>query len=241
MMRLPKVFGALEDQLTNLLAHFKFDFKSFLDTIKESIARATVQKLILGPIAGSLSKLGGVFGKIGAAISGPPDGSKDKPFFVNVVNGIAPGVPGVPGAAPATGTGETADPTGGIIGKIQGVFGKIFSSIGSFFSKFGSIIGSIFKSIIGAIGGAFGGGHADGGPVIPSKFYLVGERGPELFAPNSAGTIIPNHQLGGSQHTSNNIVNNFYLSPVRSDPFGYSQSQLANAVFTGNMRAMSRA
>jgi hypothetical protein len=236
-----KVFGALEDQLTNLLAHFKFDFKSFLDTIKESIARATVQKLILGPIAGSLSKLGGVFGKIGAAISGPPDGSKDKPFFVNVVNGIAPGVPGVPGAAPATGTGETADPTGGIIGKIQGVFGKIFSSIGSFFSKFGSIIGSIFKSIIGAIGGAFGGGHADGGPVIPSKFYLVGERGPELFAPNSAGTIIPNHQLGGSQHTSNNIVNNFYLSPVRSDPFGYSQSQLANAVFTGNMRAMSRA
>jgi hypothetical protein len=56
---------------------------------------------------------------------------------------------------------------------------------------------------------------------------------------NSAGTIIPNHQLGGGNRTAN-ITNNFYLSPVRSDPFGYSQSQLANAVFTGNMRAMSR-
>jgi hypothetical protein len=75
---------------------------------------------------------------------------------------------------------------------------------------------------------------------VPGKFYLVGERGPELIAPRGAGTVIPNHALGGS-HTANNIVNNFYLSPVRSDPFGYSQSQLANAVFTGNMRAMSRA
>jgi hypothetical protein len=26
---------------------------------------------------------------------------------------------------------------------------------------------------------------------------LVGERGPELFVPKAAGTIIPNHQLGG--------------------------------------------
>jgi hypothetical protein len=70
MMHSQRYSAHLEDQLTNLLAHFKFDFKSFLDTIKESIARATVQKLILGPIAGSLSKLGGVFGKIGASYRG---------------------------------------------------------------------------------------------------------------------------------------------------------------------------
>ena len=38
-------------------------------------------------------------------------------------------------------------------------------------------------------------GFADGGnpPVgVPS---IVGERGPELFVPNRAGTIVPNHQL----------------------------------------------
>jgi len=43
-----------------------------------------------------------------------------------------------------------------------------------------------------------GGAYADGGnpPVgVPS---LVGERGPELFVPSRAGTIIPNHQLGAA-------------------------------------------
>lgn len=53
-----------------------------------------------------------------------------------------------------------------------------------------------------------GGSFADGGnpPVgVPS---LVGERGPELFVPSRAGTIIPNHQLsaalgGGSGTTIN--------------------------------------
>ena len=28
--------------------------------------------------------------------------------------------------------------------------------------------------------------------------YLVGEQGPELVVPRSAGTVIPNHALGGS-------------------------------------------
>ena len=34
-------------------------------------------------------------------------------------------------------------------------------------------------------------GRADGGPVIGSKPYVVGERGPELFVPAESGTIIP--------------------------------------------------
>jgi hypothetical protein len=38
----------------------------------------------------------------------------------------------------------------------------------------------------------FGGGHAAGGPVMPNMAYLVGERGPELFVPQSSGSIIPN-------------------------------------------------
>lgn len=31
--------------------------------------------------------------------------------------------------------------------------------------------------------------RADGGPVVPGSTYLVGERGPELFTPASAGSI----------------------------------------------------
>lgn len=49
--------------------------------------------------------------------------------------------------------------------------------------------------IFSAIAGLFGGGRAVGGGVSSSQFYLVGENGPELFAPGKAGTIVPNHVL----------------------------------------------
>lgn len=42
---------------------------------------------------------------------------------------------------------------------------------------------------------SFGGAREKGGPVSGNKTYLVGERGPELFVPNVAGTIVPNDQL----------------------------------------------
>lgn len=35
----------------------------------------------------------------------------------------------------------------------------------------------------------FFGQRADGGPVVPGGAYLVGERGPELFTPTSAGVV----------------------------------------------------
>lgn len=39
--------------------------------------------------------------------------------------------------------------------------------------------------------------QALGGPVMGGTTYLVGEQGPELFTPSSAGNITPNHALGG--------------------------------------------
>jgi hypothetical protein len=256
-----KIFGALEDQLTNLLAHFKFDFKSLLDTIKESIARAVVQKFILGPIAAALGLakndgsteaqaiwvrmaknlpstgkdgssgglFGGLFGSIfgGAGGTGTPDGTELNPFHVLVDN-----------QGDGSGSGGDGESSGGLSGLN---FSKIFSGIGSFFAKIGSAIMSAFKAIGSGIAHLFGGGFADGGFLGAGQWGIAGENGPEpIFGGRTGVSIIPNHALGGS-HTSNNITNNFYLSPVRSDPFGYSQSQLANAVFTGNMRAMSRA
>lgn len=38
--------------------------------------------------------------------------------------------------------------------------------------------------------------RASGGPVTGKASYIVGEQGPELFVPNTSGTIIPNNQLG---------------------------------------------
>ncbi|MGX7951413.1 tail tape measure protein [Tsuneonella sp. HG249] len=50
--------------------------------------------------------------------------------------------------------------------------------------------GGIGGFLQGALGAAFGlPGRATGGPVSPGRGYLVGERGPELFVPTSAGRI----------------------------------------------------
>lgn len=46
-------------------------------------------------------------------------------------------------------------------------------------------------------GGKNPSGKAAGGPVWGGRTYLVGERGPELFTPPSAGTIIPNGGMTG--------------------------------------------
>lgn len=54
-------------------------------------------------------------------------------------------------------------------------------------SKMGEWIGNT------RLGKRITGKRADGGPVNNSGVYLVGERGPELFAPGVSGSIIPNH------------------------------------------------
>lgn len=52
-------------------------------------------------------------------------------------------------------------------------------------------------------------GFANGGRPPVGRASIVGERGPELFVPDTAGTIIPNHQLGGGggAMASNIVVN----------------------------------
>ncbi|MEF2550004.1 tape measure protein [Aurantimonas sp. A2-1-M11] len=65
---------------------------------------------------------------------------------------------------------------------------SLFSSGGG--GGFGGGIGGIISSI-------FGGFRASGGPVSSGKAYVVGERGPELMVPSSAGTVIPNGAMGG--------------------------------------------
>ena len=67
------------------------------------------------------------------------------------------------------------------------------------FGNFGG--GSVTGGLLGMLGFANGGKPPVGRP------SMVGEKGPELFVPNSAGTIIPNHQLGGMGGSTNIVVN----------------------------------
>lgn len=50
----------------------------------------------------------------------------------------------------------------------------------------------------GLLTGMMGGSFANGGKPPLGKVSLVGEAGPELFVPSSSGTIVPNHEIGGS-------------------------------------------
>ena len=120
--------------------------------------------------------------------------------------------------------------------KINGAFKQIGEDIGTGITDalVGAIegtrtLGEAAKSIINdlassllrlgvqmALTGLFGGtkiggflGFANGGRPPVGKPSIVGERGPEIFVPRSAGTIIPNNQIGG---VGGGIVNNINVN-----------------------------
>ena len=84
-----------------------------------------------------------------------------------------------------------------------GLFGSIFGGLGSIFGGRSTnaapfITDNVFNtgfdtSLIGAGAKNF----ANGGRPPVGRASIVGERGPELFVPDRAGTIIPNHAMGG--------------------------------------------
>jgi tape measure domain-containing protein len=79
---------------------------------------------------------------------------------------------------------------------------KAFSGFQDNFKKSGG------KGIGGFLGGILGGLFANGGRPPVGKASIVGERGPELFVPKVAGTIIPNTKLGGGENVSNVVTVN---------------------------------
>lgn len=94
-------------------------------------------------------------------------------------------------------------------GLVQGIQAAIDGT-----KSLGEIAGNVFRKISNAlldfgvsmalanlpIPGAkkFFGNYANGGRPPKGRPSIVGERGPELFVPDSAGTIIPNHEMGGT-------------------------------------------
>lgn len=78
-------------------------------------------------------------------------------------------------------------------------------------------------------------GYADGGDPPVGKPSIVGERGPELFVPRSAGTIIPNHALGGMGGTTN--VTNNYINAIDTKSFEERLYGSSNAIWAANQYA----
>ena len=99
----------------------------------------------------------------------------------------------------------------GIGDNIGGFLGGVFGGGKKRSTSSSSLVGNTASSFLGgAIPSFVGGGisslfgFAIGGRPPVGRASLVGEKGPELFVPRSAGTIIPNNKIGGG--TTNNYV-----------------------------------
>lgn len=100
-----------------------------------------------------------------------------------------------------------------------------------------SIWAKIFEGIV--LGGTFGGWRASGGAVDGSQFYLVGENGPELFAPGMSGSVLPNSVMRHIGRAEGPISQTFVFNGPVSNPEQVRRSaaqagaQLARAAAAG--------
>lgn len=98
---------------------------------------------------------------------------------------------------------------------LEQVAGSILDSIKS--QLIDTLVSGLFTAITGGsggllsglLGGIFGGGRQHGGLVQPGRAFVVGEAGPELFVPQSAGRVVPDvakaaaaGAAGGGERTS---------------------------------------
>lgn len=94
-------------------------------------------------------------------------------------------------------------------GQLGGLLSGAFSGGTTLYQGFGADAAS---RTVGGLGDLFGSllGFADGGSPPVGKPSIVGERGPEIFVPKTAGTVYPNGTTPGGGVT---VVNNWNISP----------------------------
>lgn len=96
----------------------------------------------------------------------------------------------------------------------------------------GGLLGSLFGGrnrsgggFLSGLSGSFGGFFAKGGTARPGKAHIVGDGGePELFIPNSVGSITPFSQIQSSG--GGNIVVNMHIQTPDVASFNQSRNQI---------------
>ena len=180
--KLSQVLGGsingLEDQFAHLAVTGKANFKSLAQGIEEQILKGGMQK-------GMSVMLSGLHlpGMAGSKRDGNTPNSS---IYVSLVNESGAIVGGIGSAVPQA---------GGVMKSISGsgLLSGLPSGLKGVMGSIGTALGSILKNL-------FGGGLAAGGAVTPDQLYMVGEQGPELFAPGIGGSIVPNGSFGGTHN-----------------------------------------
>ena len=177
------------------------------------------------------------------AITDATDEADDlKEKFMEIGQGIEDGI--VSGLTDAVmGTKTLAEAATGVLNNlkrklIEVAMQRAVSGIGNFF-------GNALSGIFGGGKNLFKGGpsafkftdklnptigFANGGRPPVGKASLVGERGPELFVPRTAGTIIPNNAIGGGNTTNNMITVNVDASGTSVQGNGSEADQLGQLI-----------
>jgi len=95
----------------------------------------------------------------------------------------------------------------GLISGFSAVAGSIMGVVNAIRSLISIVANNpLVRGVSNLVANAFGGFRAEGGSVTGGTPYVVGERGAELFVPNSSGTIVPNSAM--SRGTTINLVVN---------------------------------
>jgi phage-related protein len=206
---LDKVFPAFEEYVAPAVQKLVDLFSNESGGLGNSLSN--IFNLIKGIVLPIFEGLVSAFNKIKSAITKNND--ELEPFF-NLIKGIAEFA--VKYLAPAISEvlGAAFKVLGGIISGIVTVFAKLVSGINATVNAVKALASALANSVVGkavsgiasGIGSVFGGGRAQGGSVTGGTPYLVGERGAELFVPQSSGSIVPNSSLGGGT-TINLTVN----------------------------------
>lgn len=104
--------------------------------------------------------------------------------------------------------GFIKDRVAGILEVINSLISWVQTQIDKLIGFFNKLW-DIKKSVQGSVEGFLwiDWARATGWPVDSGKTYLVGEKWPELFVPNSWGSIIPNNKMGGWSTTQNTTIN----------------------------------
>jgi len=172
------------------------------------------------------------------------DGLKEK--FMEIGQGIEDGI--VSGLTDAVmGTKTLAEAATGVLNNlkrklIEVAMQRAVSGIGNFFGNaLSGIFGgggksNVFLGSANAFSGAGSSfnmgllGFANGGRPPVGRASIVGERGPELFVPRTAGTIIPNNAIGKGGTTNNMITVNVDASGTSVQGNGSDADQLGRLI-----------
>lgn len=191
-------------RFVDIVTRTKAEMKLMRDAIDKAMAS-------VGSGAISIAELDKNLQKANVSVSNQPHAWKDAIDALNEYKNALPEVKKAIGDALVGGLKKLED---GLTDVIMGA-----KSVKDAFKDMAkSVIRDLIRiQIQRTITGPLAGGMADmfgklqpkaiGGAVQANRGYLVGERGPEMFVPNAAGSIVPNKNITGGGVTVNQTVN----------------------------------